>query len=151
MQDLQNRLRDLMNKKAVTAARLEKLTGVNRNTIYSITAGTSKNPSAQNLKLIAEGLGISLNSLITGGIEPNEENLSSKQIQLYQDSTNSIINYVIKKKLTLPLEKLISLINEVYNYSSETEPYLVDNKFVRWIIDQYLNSLKSIGSSNEKN
>ncbi|HJD64513.1 MAG TPA: helix-turn-helix domain-containing protein, partial [Rickettsia endosymbiont of Sericostoma sp.] len=39
---------------------MEKKTGISRNTVYSILYGSSKNPSATNLQLIAKALDVNL-------------------------------------------------------------------------------------------
>ena len=58
MTKLRNKIRALMAQKDISAVKIEKTTGLNRNTVYSIIAGNSKTPSAQNLQLIAKALGL---------------------------------------------------------------------------------------------
>lgn len=50
---LKDRLRELMSRKKINAAQIERKTGLNRNTVYSILAGHSKSPNMHNLQLLA--------------------------------------------------------------------------------------------------
>jgi transcriptional regulator with XRE-family HTH domain len=51
---LKDRLRELMSRKKINAAEIERRTGLNRNTVYSILGGHSKSPSMHNLQLLAK-------------------------------------------------------------------------------------------------
>ena len=64
MASLQVKISELMAQKKINAIDIEKETGLNRNTVYSIIAGNSKNPSAHNLQLIAQALGVTLESIL---------------------------------------------------------------------------------------
>ena len=137
MTNLQNRIRELMAQKDINAVKIEKTTGLNRNTVYSILAGNSKTPSAQNLQLIAKALGVSLEFLLLDVEKIMIENLTAEQIKIFCDATNSVTTSIIEKKINISLEKLVALIKEVYQYSIEAEPPHIDNKFLRWTIDKY--------------
>ena len=139
MTNLQNRIRELMAQKDINAVKIEKTTGLNRNTVYSILAGNSKTPSAQNLQLIAKALGVSLEFLLLDVEKIMIENLTAEQIKIFCDATNSVTTSIIEKKKNISLEKLVALIKEVYQYSIEAEaesPH-IDDKFLRWTIDKY--------------
>ncbi len=139
MTNLQNKIRELMAQKDINAVKIEKNTGLNRNTVYSILAGNSKTPSAQNLQLIAKALGVSLEFLLLDVEKIMTDNLTAEQIKIFCDATNSITTSIIEKKINISLEKLVALIKEVYQYSIETQaesPH-IDDKFLRWTIDKY--------------
>ena len=139
MTNLQNRIRELMAQKDINAVKIEKTTGLNRNTVYSILAGNSKTPSAQNLQLIAKALGVSLEFLLLDVEKIMIENLTAEQIKIFCDATNSVTTSIIEKKINISLEKLVALIKEVYQYSIEAEADSpnIDDKFLRWTIDKY--------------
>ena len=139
MTNIQNRIRELMAQKDINAVKIAKTTGLNRNTVYSILAGNSKTPSAQNLQLIAKALGVSLEFLLLDVEKIMIENLTAEQIKIFCDATNSVTTSIIEKKINISLEKLVALIKEVYQYSIEAEaesPH-IDDKFLRWTIDKY--------------
>ena len=50
--------------KKINPVEIERKSGLSRNTVYSILAGNSKNPSAANLNLIAKALGVTLESIL---------------------------------------------------------------------------------------
>jgi len=64
MTNLNKKLSQLMNQKNISAGDIEKTTGLNKNTIYSILTGHSKNPGVHNLQLIAKALNVTLESLL---------------------------------------------------------------------------------------
>ena len=136
MTQINKKISELMAKQAITATDIQKLTGLNRNTIYSIIAGNSKNPSAHNLQLIAKALNVSLSSFLID--EPTDflDNLNQVQIDCYKKSTTSVIDYLLKKETKISLNRLTSIIKEVYQYSMNSQPPKIDEQFVAWIIDK---------------
>ena len=139
MANLQTKISELMTQKKINAIDIEKATGLNRNTVYSIIAGNSKNPSAYNLQLIATALGVTLESILIGEEEMQINSLSDQQMKTFADATNATINIIIEKELNFPLCKLLSIIKEVYQYALKTNPPYVDNKFVDWLLDKHKN------------
>ena len=137
MTNLQAKLNQLMTEKKITAVDIERETGLNRNTVYSIIAGHSKNPSAHNLQLIAKALNVNLESILIGYEDIQLDSLSHKQIKAYLDATSATIEIILEKKLNFSLNKLTSLIKEVYQYSLKVDPPSIDTRFIHWIIDKY--------------
>jgi len=137
MTKLRNKIRALMAQKDINAVKIEKTTGLNRNTVYSIIAGNSKTHSAQNLQLIAKALGVNLESLLLDEDKLMTDTLTAEQIKIFCDTTNSITASIMEKKIDISIEKLFALIKEVYQYSIESEPPHIDDKFLRWTIDKY--------------
>jgi len=139
MVSLQVKISELMTQKKINAIDIEKETGLNRNTVYSIVAGNSKNPSAYNLQLIAKALGVTLESILIDDEEIQISSLSNQQMKAFADASSTTINIIIKKELNFPLSKLISIIKEVYQYALKADPPCVDDKFVDWLLDKYKN------------
>ncbi|MDR0774598.1 MULTISPECIES: helix-turn-helix domain-containing protein [unclassified Candidatus Tisiphia] len=134
MANLQARLNSLMAQKNINAIDIERKTGLSRNTVYSILYGSSKNPSANNLQLIAKALDINLEALVIDN-EINLEILTVDQIKIFSKATSATINILIERNLSFSLRNLTALIKEVYEYALKKQS--VDNIFIDWIIDKY--------------
>ena len=137
MATLQDKISHLMTERKVNAIDIEKETGLNRNTVYSIIAGNSKNPSAYNLHLSASALGVTLESILIDEESTPVTDLSDQQMLAFASAAHITIDTIISKKLNFPLPKLISIIKEVYQYALKTEPPCVDEKFADWLLDKY--------------
>ncbi|MCA0253892.1 MAG: helix-turn-helix domain-containing protein [Proteobacteria bacterium] len=136
MTSVQTKITELMTQKKITVLDIEKNTGINRNTIYSILSGTSKNPSASNLQLIAKALGVPLQAILVDEAEIRSDLLNHKQMETLRDVTTATINMIIEKNNEMPLNKIVSLIKEVYLYSIKLNPPSIDNRFIDWLIDK---------------
>ena len=136
MTNVQAKINELMTQKKITVLDIEKNTGINRNTIYSILSGTSKNPSASNLPLIAKALGVSLQAILMDEAEIGSDRLNRNQMETFRDVTAATINIIIEKNKEMPLDKIVSLIKEVYLYSIKLDPPSIDNRFIDWLIDK---------------
>ena len=136
MTNVQAKINELMTQKKITVLDIEKNTGINRNTIYSILSGTSKNPSANNLQLIAKALGVSLQAILMDEAEIGSDRLNRNQMETFRDVTAATINIIIEKNKEMPLDKIVSLIKEVYLYSIKLDPPSIDNRFIDWLIDK---------------
>ena len=53
-------------KKGISQDKLSKLAGVTYNTIIKIESGVTLNPRVDTLRLIAKGLGVTVDSLLNG-------------------------------------------------------------------------------------
>jgi len=136
MTNVQGKINELMTQKKITVLDIERSTGINRNTIYSILSGTSKNPSASNLQLLAKALGVSLQDILMDEAEIGNDRLNRDRMEAFRDVTAATINIIIKKNKEMPLDKIISLIKEVYQYSIKLDPPSIDNRFIDWLVDK---------------
>ncbi|MCC8416397.1 MAG: helix-turn-helix transcriptional regulator [Rickettsia endosymbiont of Gnoriste bilineata] len=134
MVNLQIKLNSLMIQKNINAVEIEKKTGISRNTVYSILYGSSKNPSAANLQLIAKALDVNLEALVVDN-EVNLEVLTVDQMKIFSKSTSVTINMLTKKNLNFSFTNLTALIKEVYEYALKKQS--VDNTFIDWMIEKY--------------
>lgn len=137
MTSLQSKLSEIMSQKKISAVEIEKSTGLNRNTIYSILAGNSKSPSAHNLQLIAKALDVSLEYLLIDKEEFKLDLLNEEQITAFREATNFTINIILEKKINLSLDKLANIIKDVYQYSIKNNPPNFEHKFIDWILEKY--------------
>ncbi|WP_341763799.1 helix-turn-helix transcriptional regulator [Candidatus Tisiphia endosymbiont of Beris chalybata] len=135
MVSVNNKINELMTQKRISAIDIEKTTGLNRNTIYSIISGTSKNPSAHTLQLIAKALDVSLDSIFIEEEEFKGELLSMEQMEIFSNATSATIEILIERNLNFPFTNLIDLIKEVYQYSLKKQS--VDSTFINWMVDKY--------------
>jgi transcriptional regulator with XRE-family HTH domain len=134
MVNLQTKLNSLMIQKNINAVEIEKKTGISRNTVYSILYGSSKNPSATNLQLIAKALDVNLEALVVDN-EANLEVMTVDQMKIFSKATSLTINILTKKNLNFSFGNLTALIKEVYEYDLKKQS--VDNTFIDWMIDKY--------------
>ena len=133
--NISTKISELMAQKNISVADIQKSTGLNKNTIYGIISGNSKNPAAQNLQLITRVLGVSLESILIDETRFNFDNLTDKQLQAFSDATVMTIKTIIKKNQSYHLELLLSLIIKVYQYSIKIDPPAIDERFIHWLID----------------
>ncbi|HJD56528.1 MULTISPECIES: helix-turn-helix domain-containing protein [unclassified Candidatus Tisiphia] len=134
MVNLQTKLNSLMIQKNINAVEIEKKTGISRNTVYSILYGSSKNPSATNLQLIAKALDVNLEALVVDN-EANLEVMTVDQMKIFSKATSLTINILTEKNLNFSFGNLTALIKEVYEYALKKQS--VDNTFIDWMIDKY--------------
>ena len=140
MKNLQTKISNLMSQRKMSFADIEKETGLNRNTVYSIVSGASKNPGVNALQLIAKALGVSLATILIEeeDIQPNP--LSHNQLKAFSEATTATINTIIEKNLTLPIDKLILIIKEIYQYSIKADPPNIDPRFIDWLLEHKYNN-----------
>lgn len=136
MAQLHKKISQLMAEKNITATDIQRTTGLNRNTVYSIIAGNSKNPSASNLQLIAKALDVSLDNFLIDEATTPLGNLNKEQLICYKEVTIRIIDTLLNKELDIGMDKLIDLIKETYQYSIKSSPHDIDQRFIEWIIDK---------------
>jgi|GEM_PF-2226665 len=136
-ENLSNVVNHLMRQQNKTPTSIERDTGLNKNTIYSITTGKHTNPSLSTLRLLAMGLNVSVEALIIDdyGIQEDEE-LSFNQMQAFADTASATINRLIEKNKNLTMQQLLRLINDFYEYSIGVEPPSVDTRYIDHILDK---------------
>ena len=78
-----------------------------------------------------------MESIVLDEEEVKLGNLTHEQMQIFCRATTATIEVVIKKDLNLPVDKLILLIKEVYEYSMQINPPTIDDRFIHWIIDRH--------------
>lgn len=136
MASLQLKLSELMAQKNISISDIEKTTGINKSTISNILSGTSKNPTANTLRAIANALDVSLEFILSDE-EININVLDKDQMKIFKSVTSTAIDIIIDKDLYFPIDKLNSIIKEIYQYSVATNPPYIDDRFIYWIVDKY--------------
>lgn len=136
MANLQLKLSELMNQKNVTISDIEKTTGLNKNTINSILTGASKNPTANTLRAITKALDVSLEFILSDE-EMNIDALNKDQMKIFSEVTSATIDIIIDKDLSFTINKLNTLVKEIYQYSVKINPPYIDERFINWIVDKH--------------
>lgn len=137
IKSLRNNLNDIMKQKGIRVKDIQESTGLNRNTIYKILSGQSKNPTATNLRLISQALGISVNYLFDNNVEvENFHTLSNEEVNIYMEASIAILNLIQQKNKQLSLNQIASKTKEIYEYTLKNKLSTVDDKFINWIIDK---------------
>lgn len=136
MTSLKKKINNLMSQKNMSAIDIERETGLNKNTIYSITTGVSKNPSANTLMLLAKAFGISVEEMISDSDSPiQEKTLSQEEIRAYSEATSTAIDAIIARKRQVTMNKLQSIINDSFNYALEVKPPSVDIRYLNHLLE----------------
>lgn len=137
MISLQARLEQLMSKKNMTSSDLQRKSNIPIKSISSILNGTSKNPTVKTLKAISEALNITLEQMLSDDLV-SLDGLNRDQLQLYSKSCNVLIDTLIENNYQFSIDKVSSMIKEVYEYSLDVnnplENYQIDQKFIDWLI-----------------
>jgi len=135
--NIQARLADLMSQKGMTLKDLETKSQVPLKSVASILNGASKNPTGRTLKAIAQSIDISLEQMLYEDLS-HLELLSNQELMLYKKCCEGFINVVIEKKSNLHLDKISTLIKEVYDYSlglyDKSDEYQIDSNFIDWVL-----------------
>lgn len=138
MSNLPKKIQNLMAQKNIGATDIERKTGLNKNTIYSLVAGNSKSPSAKTLQLLSEALGVSVEFLLLDDEEYSFVTLNQSQLKLFHESTSATINMIIERDLNFSFDNLTKLIKSVYEYSLKKK--FVDTEFIDYVVDKYKNN-----------
>ncbi len=138
MSNLPKKIQNLMAQKNIGATDIERKTGLNKNTIYSLVAGNSRSPSAKTLQLLSEALGVSVEFLLLDDEEYSSVTLNHSQLKLFHESTSATINMIIEKDLNFSFDNLTKLIKSVYEYSLKKK--FVDAEFIDYVVDKYKNN-----------
>jgi len=117
----------------VNIAALARESGISDETIRSILAGRSSDPLLSTVVKIAQGLGISLDSLVLNkeitafGEFPFDE-------KLWKEGVKFTETYIKDNKLanTIQLKQLLCAINSILEYSVANNIKTIDKRFALW-------------------
>ncbi|WP_253307842.1 MULTISPECIES: helix-turn-helix domain-containing protein [unclassified Rickettsia] len=138
MATLSAKLNELMTQKDINPTDIEKITGLSRNTIYSIIGGSSKNPGIQTIQQIAKALGVKVESLIIDEEEIQFDILNKEQITAFSGATSITTKLILIKNIDLSMNKMISLIQEVYQCALKGNSIEVQEHFAEYLIDRLI-------------
>lgn len=134
LSDIVNYLMRIKNKTPII---IEKETGLNQNTIYSITAGKNHNPSLSTLKLLALGLEVGVERFITNDYSDEEdEKLSFDKMRAFVDTASATIQKLEEMNKNITMHQMLKLINDFYEYSIGVEPPSVDTRYINHMLEK---------------
>jgi len=87
------------------------------------------------LRGIAKALDVSLEFILSDE-EMNIVGLNKDQMKIFSEVTSATINIIIDKELSFTIDKLNTLIKEIYQYSVKINPPFIDGRFINWIVDK---------------
>lgn len=141
---LQTNIKKQLSEKNMTAAELERRTGI-PHAVINILHGRSKNPSIRTAQAIAKELGCTVEELIsessctTKQTDTNSIKLSNKwDAELYLQATK-VICMLIQNTNANPDPIIVAeCITEVYLYAQGGEMNIIDQRFAEWIVNKKL-------------
>lgn len=130
-------IKDKIEEKGISAHALEKMAGLKPSAVQNILYGRSKNPSISTIQAIANALGCSVTSLISGQDDESSSKASDLPWSqpLFLKCFDEVKNQLDKYGLTaMNKEEILSLVEEVYHYSQSNGIDTADANFTKWII-----------------
>ena len=137
---LQTNIKKQLHAKNMTAAELERRTGI-PHAVINILHGRSKNPSIRTAQAIAKELGCSVEELINDASEQIQPAQQAWDADLYLQATQAVCNYINKLNLNPTADLVSACIIEVYNYCSQSPQKVIEQRFVQWMVDKTFKTL----------
>ncbi len=132
---LQKNLEKLIKDHNYQIADLERKAGLRKNNIYNIIKGISKKPSAELLQAVADVFGLTVKDLFTMPTQ-SSPSLTSEDLDLLTTVAQQVIAEIKVQQLKVSGIDVTSIINEVFDYSVESQLPIADEKFIKWILKQ---------------
>ena len=119
----------------MTAYSLEKKMGLNRNTVLNIIRGNTKQPLAENLFKIAQGLNCSIEELLN--LELTDKSSHALEVidnlDMFRSCIDSIVQVFKEQNISPTFTQIIILSKEVYLYCLDNNNQ-VDLNFIRYLV-----------------
>ncbi|OZG31475.1 MULTISPECIES: helix-turn-helix domain-containing protein [Rickettsieae] len=135
---LQKNLEKLIKDHNYQIADLERKAGLRKNNVYNIIKGISRKPSAELLQAVADVFGLTVKDLFTMPTE-SYPFLTSEDLDLLIKVAEQVIIEIKAQQLSVSCNDATLIINEVFNYSSESKLTLPDEKFIKWVLKHKYN------------
>ncbi|MDN3031260.1 MAG: helix-turn-helix transcriptional regulator [Candidatus Tisiphia sp.] len=135
---LQKNLEKLIKDHNYQIADLERKAGLRKNNVYNIIKGISRKPSAELLQAVADVFGLTVKDLFTMPTE-SYPFLTSEDLDLLIQVAEQVIIEIKAQQLSVSCNDATLIINEVFNYSSESKLTLPDEKFIKWVLKHKYN------------
>lgn len=136
MNALQDNIKRQLQAKNMTAAELERRTGI-PHAVINILHGRSKNPSIRTAQAIAKELGCSIEELF--GAEANAveaQETPSFNIQIYTAAFQALCKQVQTSNIQATPELMAQWLTDIYKYSLGTKDASIDLRFVQWLLER---------------
>ncbi|WP_039456241.1 helix-turn-helix domain-containing protein [Candidatus Jidaibacter acanthamoebae] len=146
LENLKEQIKQRMSERNLTASSVEKKSGLKISAVRNILNNKSTNPGMETLVAIAKTLECSVDALLgnqsASSVYASTKNQitrsSEKHIwnfKLYNGTLQAVEKIIAQKHLTLTLEQMLHLIQEVYIYSLNEENPKVDTRFANWMVE----------------
>ncbi len=137
MNALQDNIKRQLHAKNMTAAELERRTGL-PHAVINILHGRSKNPSIRTAQAIAKELGCSIEELFgnTTEIATSTSEPPAWNMQLYSAAFQALCKQVEASKLQPSPEQMSQWLTDIYKYSLGAKDAIVDARFVQWLLER---------------
>lgn len=142
-QILQSNIKKHLQLKNLTAAELERRTGI-PHAVVNILHGRSKNPSLKTVHAIAQELGCSVEDLlstqikaaVTGEAVVTEADQTSWDASLYLATVQLVLKHVENLVERPSLPRVTAWVNEAYSYGLGSPERKADERFIHWMIER---------------
>ncbi len=146
MKQIKYKLKEHFDNNDINLSSFENNAGLKRNVIYNILYDKSKNPTIENVVKIAEALNCSIDELL--GREEyfknyikNHRSEIEYNAKLFNEIRETVNNYIENNKIPkISLGDIFYLIEEIYEYSRNSNDGILDEKFALWILKNQLNA-----------
>tara|TARA_A100000171_G_scaffold48132_1_gene55129 strand:+ start:1239 stop:1673 length:435 start_codon:yes stop_codon:yes gene_type:complete len=137
------KLKDLIEKNALSVQGLERKAGLKIHAVRNILTGQTKKPSAETLLAVSKALDCSISDLLDE-VRPRNENRETIQeivfhkIDLLQKIIPDIIEFHQQNTLPLTNCDLMEAIEQIYTYSLKNNNGDYDSNFAKWFLERKL-------------
>jgi transcriptional regulator with XRE-family HTH domain len=123
----------LLKERNWKVADLENKIGQGR-PVKNILSGTSKNPTIEILRLIAQAFNVEIQDLLIP-----EEEIEPVNLPLLSNTYAAVIKEIepFSQSITFTHNNVILLVKEVYEYSLKLQLNSADANFIRWLIQRH--------------
>lgn len=133
---LKNNIESLISEKNYRISKVEELAGLKHGNLSNILSGRSKKPSAEILLSIARVFGVTVEDLFKNNEIICSKYLTSEEIKLFLDIVTYLHSKIKSNNINIYYQDFISMISEIYKYSTDNQEYEIDKKFIDWYIRQ---------------
>lgn len=138
---LQKNLSRILKEKQIKIPEAERRAGLNTNTIRHILNGSSKNPSLNTIKTIADSLDTTVDILLAESSPYT--NFDEEKLVLFEKIVSNVVQRLIYNQHTdITFDQVNKIVYEVFLYAIDTHPFSVDERFMDWSIKTHLNKNK---------
>jgi transcriptional regulator with XRE-family HTH domain len=132
-----------MTRTGLSVSALVRKAGLKTNTVRNILGGLSKNPTSTTLEALSDVTGLSIPALLG-----REESLSAPPLQPLSRRFDeeavqgevlalcfqALMKIVVTEGYALSVGEITHVLKEVYAYTLEKTPPVVDGDFIRWYL-----------------
>jgi transcriptional regulator with XRE-family HTH domain len=132
---IKSNINRLLKERSWKVADLENKIGRGR-PVHNILNGSSKNPTIEILKLIAQAFNIEIQDLLI-----EQDDIRSVNLPLLSDTYAKVIQEIdhLSKSITFTHNNVMLLVKETYEYSLKLKLECADVNFIKWLIQKHYN------------